>query len=483
MAQMEYADSRARQLHFRGIARVAKQSLRFWQKWSEKESVATNRNESRATEQLNKSRDRRHRRALQIWREIALGPRSWKALKDWRQSMIPVMKRELENQGVPVPMSYTDLVSAYVAIRAHRSFMFNFFLAWHAKVHSKSMRQTVIERNAFLFHKKKLTISTFKKWLTQVRGTKAYLGTPERWAKYVALMRARHFSERSRSTAIMKAWHVRAHNQCILRNRHQFNRHRMMSWSFQGWRTTVLHHRDMKIEAIMRWKRAIQDPKIVAFRAWRMWALRKRTRRMVGLDLDASHEAWRNRFLVENSFGTWQRKLAERENHRADVDLERRQWRLQATKHETQLLSSLYTRDRDRIASIEQELGEVTAQFVASEEEVSRLEEVSTTWKIALHALKMELMRIALVVQRCSTPKPPKRRRFSSEDCSDRLSQDDRYGREAETRLSYMQTSNRVIGKWERRNSDPDLTAELDLVFVKPPLDETVMQLIAIEKT
>jgi hypothetical protein len=46
-----------------------------------------------------------------------------------------------------------------------------------------------------------------------------------------------------------------------------------------------------------------------------------------------------------------------------------------------------------------------------------------------------------------------------------------------------MQTSDRVIGKWERRNSDPDLSPDLDLVFVKPPLDETVVQLIAIEKS
>jgi hypothetical protein len=271
--------------------------------------------------------------------------------------------------------------------------MFNFFLAWHSKVHSKSLRQTVIERNAFIFHKKKLTISSFKKWQARVRKTKAFLTTPERWEKYIALVRARHHAKRSRSTAIMRAWHIYAHDQSILRNRNQFNRRRLISRTFTGWRTTVLHHREMKIEAILRWKRAIQDPKIVALRAWRLWALKKRTSKMVGRDLDQSHEAWRNRFILERAFGTWQRRLAERENYLADVDLERRQWKLQASKHDTQLLSGLYTRDRDRIANIETELGEVTAQFVASEEEVSRLEEISTTWKIALHALKMELLR------------------------------------------------------------------------------------------
>jgi hypothetical protein len=317
----------------------------------------------------------------------------------------------------------------------------------------------------------------------RARKTKSYLTTPERWAKYIALMRARHQTKRARSTAIMQAWHVHAHNQSVLRNKRESNRRRLISRSFDNWRTTVVHHRDLRIEAIRCWKRAIQDPTIVAFRAWRLWALKKRTRRLVGRDLDASHEAWRNRFILESTFGTWQRRLADKENYLADVALERRRWRLQATKHDTQLLSSLYTRDRDRISSIETELGEVTGQFVASEEEVSRLEEVSTTWKIALHALKMELMRIALVVQRCSTPKPPKRRRLSSEDYHDRLANDDRYSRETESRLSHMQTSDRVIGKWERRNSDPDLRPDLDIVFINPPLDETIVQLVAVEKT
>jgi hypothetical protein len=482
MAQMEYADSRAQQLNSKSVARVSKLSLRYWQKWSEKECVVTNRNEAKAHEQLNRSGDRRHRRAIQIWREIALGPRSSKALKEWRQSMIPVMKRELENQGVAVPMSYIDLVSSYVSIRAHRSFLFNFFLAWHAKVHSKSLRQTLIERQAFVFHKKKLTTTTFKKWITRIRNTKAYLVTPERWAQYIALGRAQHQAKRGRTAAIVAAWHVYSHHQSVLRNRRQFNRRRMMSRSFGGWRATVARHRALKLEGILVWKRHIQDPKVVALRSWRLWALKKRTRRMVGLDLDRSHNAWRNRFIVDCSFGLWQRKLAEREKYRADIDLERRHWKLQATKQDTQLLSALYTRDRDRIAAIETELGDVTAQFVGSEEEVSRLEELSTTWKIALHALKMELMRLGLVVQRCSTPDPPRRRRFSSEDSHDRLSQDDRYAEHTQSRLSHMQTSDRVIGKWVRRNSDPDLSHDIGLVDLKPPLDENVVQLIAVEK-
>jgi hypothetical protein len=183
MAQMEYADSRAQQLNFRSISRVSKLALKYWQKWSEKEGVVTNRNETRANDQFSKILSRRSRVLLGAWKDIAMGPRSWKALRDWRQSMIPIMKPELETHTVQIPSSYLELVSAYVGLRSHRSFMFNFFLAWHAKYHSKGLRQTVIERNAIVFCKKRLTVWSFTEWITRVRKTKEYLKTPEKWAK------------------------------------------------------------------------------------------------------------------------------------------------------------------------------------------------------------------------------------------------------------------------------------------------------------
>lgn len=477
MAQMEYADSRAQQLYYRSIARASKLSLRFWQKWAEREAVASNRNESRALEQLGRSREQRQRRFLRLWRDLAMGPRSWKALRDWRQSMIPVMKRELENHAKQIPLAYADLVSAYVAIRTHRSFMFNVFLAWNSKVHSKSLRQTVIERNAFVFYKRTLTGASFRSWITKVRKTKAFLQTPERWAKYVSLMRTRHRAKLARIRVIMARWHRRARNQRVLRQRTTFLRRRRMTTVFGGWRRTVERDRGLKMGAILVWKRMIQDPKIAAVRGWRTWALKRRARKTIRTELDESHTAWQNRRIVDGAFGLWQRRLAGHIGYHVGIELERKRWQLERTKQETQFLSALYARDREKITRIETELIEVTSQFVDREDEVAKLEELCTTWKIALHALKLEFMRLALIVEKCSTARQPKKRRFSNADWSERVSGDDRYGKEARTRLSMMQVSDRVIGKWERRNSDPDLTGDLKTVYMKPPLDEAVIAL------
>jgi hypothetical protein len=79
-------------------------------------------------------------------------------------------------------------------------------------------------------------------------------------------------------------------------------------------------------------------------------------------------------------------------------------------------LSLVYTRDREKITRIENELIDVTSQFVEREDEVSKLEELCTTWKIALHALKLEFVRLALIMEKCSTARQPKKRRFSNED-------------------------------------------------------------------
>jgi hypothetical protein len=45
-----------------------------------------------------------------------------------------------------------------------------------------------------------------------------------------------------------------------------------------------------------------------------------------------------------------------------------------------------------------------------------------------------------------------------------------------------MHTSDRVIGTWKRRNSDPDLMSDTKLMEMKPPLDEMIVQLLSIEK-
>jgi hypothetical protein len=481
VAQMEYADSRGQQLCFRSIARLSKTAVRFWVKWAEKESVHTNRNGQRALEQLNKNCDRRHRRILQTWRDIATGPRSWKALKEWRQSMIPVMKWELESHQQPVPLAYIDLVSAYVAIRARRSFLFNCFLAWHEKFHTKSLKDTVKERNAVVFCKRRLTLWSFKEWSTHVRKTKAFLGTPERWAQYIQLSRTRHQAKMAQVAVIVRKWHQHARNQTVLKERRLFCRRKMLVASFHGWRTTVNQQRNLKLAAIFVWKKKIQNPNLALYRGWRIWAIRKRARHEMAQMLDHSHSTWRERGMLERTFGLWQRKFRELENQRADLTLQRSHWKLQESKQNTGFLSGLYSRDREKIQGIETDLGDVTVRFVGSENEVSVLEELTTTWKIALHAMKMELMRIAIAVQRCATAKPLRRRRLSNEDCRDRLANDDRYAQKTSSRMTLMRTGDRVIGKWIRRNSDPDLNQDLSLVSVKPPLDENIIHLLTLD--
>lgn len=482
IAQMEYADSRAQQINFRSIARISKVALRYWQKWSEREAIITNRNESKATEQWNKSRDKRDHLILQTWRDISIGPRSRKALQAWRESMIPVMKRDLELRRIPVPLEYIDLVAAYVSLRAKRSFLFNVFLAWHTKFHSKSLRQTVVERNAYVFHKKKLQTSTFRFWLNRVRETKEYLKTPEKWEKYIALARARHSAKISQISLIVHKWHDYSRIQGVLRKRTQFAKTKLLQNTFKSWQKTVIRHRELKLKTIITWKQAIQDPKIAVFRKWNMYTIKKKTQRIMKQQMMESNIQWRNRTLLEKSFEKWQKRAADESNFRAALALEKKNWELQATKQRTTLLSTSYAKEREKIASIETELGDVTQKFVSSEEELSRLEEVSTTWKIALHAMKMELMRLSIVVQKCQSPKPIKQRRFSDEDFHDRLKNDDRYNQETRSKMSMMRIGDRVIGKWKRRNSDTDYDEELDMVNLNPPLDENIVQLLQIDK-
>jgi hypothetical protein len=419
---------------------------------------------------------------MMAWKDIAMGPRSWKALRDWRQSMIPIMKHELESRDVPVPNSYIDLVSTYVRLRAHKSFLFNFFLAWHAKYHSKGLRQTVIERNAYIFHKKRLTVWSLRLWLNRVRDTKAYLKTPEKWDKYIHLVRSQHMAEVRRTSVIVNRWHSYARGEALLKKREIQRKEKMLKSTFQGWQVVTIKHREMKMEAVMKWKMYIADPRIAVVRRWRLYALKRRTRKAVYEQLDESHRAWKQRVTMERLFGKWQRRMMEEKNKVRDLDLQRRHWKLQATKHETSLLSSLYAKEREKIAQIETELGDVTTNFVRSEEEVGKLEEISTTWKIALHALKMELLRLGLVIEKCGTAGVKKKRRMSSEDSRDRLNNDDRYGKEARTRLGAMHISDRVVGTWKRRNSDPDLASDEKLMEMKPPLDDIIVQLLSIEK-
>lgn len=281
----------------------------------------------------------------------------------------------------------------------------------------------------------------------------------------------------SRVGKIVKTWHDFARTERILRRKNGENRKKLTTISFRGWRETAVRCRKLKIETIRVWKLAIQDPKVTVFRTWKLWAVKKRMRKTVERQLDESHRTWHDRIAVENAFGKWQKRYAERWNTRADLDLQRKIWSLQSTKQDTTLLSGFYAREREHVQAIENELGDITTQFVASEEEVSRLEELSTTWKIALHAMKMELLRLAVVIQRCSNPQAAKRRRFSDEDCHDRLCDDDRYTQTTNSTLSMMQTSNRVIGKWQRRNSDPDFTPDVNMVDMKPPLDEQTLEL------
>ena len=124
-----------------------------------------------------------------------------------------------------------------------------------------------------------------------------------------------------------------------------------------------------------------------------------------------------------------------------------------------------YVSERDQIAATEHALGEVTTSFAQSEAIVVQLEDVATTWRIALHAMKMELLRLAKSVERCNGASRP--RRPSADEASEILVDDDHYdGKGGKSILSALQISNRVMGRWERRNSDPEISG-LPLVDVR----------------
>ena len=321
-----------------------------------------------------------------------------------------------------------------------------------------------------------------KKWTTRVREIKNFLRTQDKWDKYIQLSRKRHSARKNQICHIMNKWHDYARIQGVLKKQVLFERTKILQRTFRGWRTTVARHRELKLKSIMIWKKTIQDPKVAIFRKWNLYALKKKTQKQMAAQLFESNRQWHNRVLLEKTFSKWQRKAADKNNFNAAHELEKRRWELQSTKQRTTLLSGFYAKERDQIASIETELGEVTQKFIENEEELTNLEEVSTTWKIALHAMKMELMRLSIVVQRCSAPRPRKHRRFSDEDFHDRLKNDDRYGQETRSRLSMMKAGDRIIGKWERRNSDPGFDEDLDMVNLNPPLDENIVQLQSIDK-
>ena len=482
MAQMEYTDSRAQQLSFRSVARTAKVALRYWQKWAEREAVFTNRFESRALENYAKLRDRRYKRMLMEWCDIAMGPRSRKALNAWRQSMIPVMKKQLEMKKLTVPQKYTQLVAAYVALKAQRSFMFNVFMAWHTKYHTKSLKQTIIERNAFIFHKKKLQQWAIRHWAERVKKTQEYLKTPEKWKLYISISRSQHTTRVSYIQKIISKWRNYARIQNILKKRSVLHRKKLAKQSFLEWRKITARNIELKMQSIMIWKKSIQNPKLAVLRAWNLYTIKRKTKKQVKDQVQISNEQWKNRILLEKAFGKWQLKAAEQRHFSKSVELEKQRWQLQKVKQRTTFLSGSYAKEREKIAEIEDSLGEITQQFVSSEEELAKLEETTTTWKIALHAMKMELMRLAIVFQKCSKPKVAKRRRYSDEDYYDRLKNDDRYNQTTRSILSQMKTGDRVISKWERRNSDPDIDINTEIVNLNPPLDDNVIQLLSLDK-
>ena len=140
VAQMEFADSRAQQFRFRGLSKVSKYASKQWLKWAEREAYATNRIETKAAELAQKFTKVRNQNAAIQWKEIATGQRSRKAMAQWRTSMVPKMKQELERMGKEAPAQYIPLVCAYVEMKTQKSFIFNFFIAWHARFHSKSLR-------------------------------------------------------------------------------------------------------------------------------------------------------------------------------------------------------------------------------------------------------------------------------------------------------------------------------------------------------
>jgi len=480
MAQMEYADSRAQQFRFRGLSRISRFSCKFWQKWSERESIITNRMEQKASEFYNRLVERRNKQSLSQWFRIATGPRSRKSMREWRLSMVPKMKQALEKSSKEAPQVYQALVSAYLEMKFEHSFLFNFFIGWHSRVRSKSLRETVGNRNAFLLYKKRIQTWSFKSWLDGVRKTKEFLGTPEKWKRYISLSRSQHKARMSLIRIMVEKWHDYAHSHALLKKRRNTNKKKQTELYFSEWRKTVLKHREMKMQSVQVWKRYIQNPAIAVFRAWKVYSIKKKTRRQVAFQLAESHNEWRSRVLIEIAFGKWQTRFIFTLQQRSSVQLEKRKWDLQRTKQITTQLSSDYSKARDTIVKIEDELSDITKVYIQKEDVISQLEEISTTWRIALHTMKMELLRLSITVDRCSSPRRYKKRRYSDEDHHERLHQDDRYGEETQSRLNVLQLSNRITENWKRRCSDPEIEG-LPLSNVKPPLDENIVQLLSIE--
>lgn len=481
LAQMEFADSRAMQLRFRGISKVSKYASKQWLKWAEREAFAANRIEVKAAEMAQRFAKQRNQNAAIQWREIATGKRSRKAMAQWRTSMVPKMKSELERSGREAPSQYTPLVSAYIEMRAQRSFVFNYFIAWHARVHSKSLRETVGDRNAALLFKKHVMTRTFKFWINNVRQTKNFLGTKEKWSRYIALSRAQHKAHLAVVSELVTGWHSYARNRVIIRKRRATMNHKLSVLSFDFWKKTTDRHREMKLAAVEIWKRHIQDPKIAIFRKWHVYAIRKKTQHEVSTRLLESSIQWNERKLLDTSFAKWQLRYSQNKSNIAAKALEKRKWDLQSTKQATTVLSGQYAKEREKIAAIESNLGDVTSAFIETEDEITKLEEITTTWKIALHAMKMEYIRLATAVQQCSKPFVRRKRRMSGEDAQSRLADDDRYNQGTESRLDQLQISNRVIGKWQRRNSDPEIDPS-NFVDLKPPLEDNIIQLLQVDK-
>ena len=481
VAQMEFADSRAQQFRFRGLSKVSKYASKQWLKWAEREAFLTNRIEAKAAEMAQKFARIQNQNAAIQWKEIATGQRSRKAMAQWRTSMVPKMKQELERTGRDAPQQYIPLVCAYIEMRTERSFLFNFFIAWHARFHSKSLRETVSDRNAALLFKKHVLTRTFKFWLLNVRQTKEFLGTKEKWNRYIALSREQHSAHMSVVRSLVSSWHRYARSRIILRNRRKMLNKRLSKKSFRFWKETTDRHRDMKLRAVEIWKRTIQDPKIAVFRQWHVYAIRKKTQHEMGQKLMDSSLQWYNRKMIEVSFAKWQMRYSLNKNRVAAKALEKRNWDLQATKQATTVLSGQYAKEREKIAAIESNLGDITSQFIKTEDDITKLEEITTTWKIALHAMKMEYIRLATAVEQCATPQSKRRRRMSDEDAHSRLGEDDRYMQGSRTRLSVLQTSDRVVGRWKRRNSDPEIDPD-QYIDLKPPLDDSIIQLLQFDK-
>ena len=481
VAQMEFADSRAQQFRFRGLSKVSKYASKQWLKWAEREAFLTNRIEAKAAEMAQKFSRAQNQNAAIQWKEIATGQRSRKAMAQWRTSMVPKMKQELEKTGRDAPSQYIPLVCAYIEMRTERSFLFNFFIAWHARYHSKSLRETVGDRNAALLFKKHVLTRTFKFWLVNVRQTKEFLGTKEKWDRYIALSRAQHSAHMSVVSGLVISWHKYARSRVIIRNRRKMLNKRLSKKSFRFWKDTTDRHRDMKLRAVEIWKRTIQDPKIAVFRQWHVYAIRKKTQHEMAHMLMDSSVQWHNRKMIEVSFAKWQMRFSMNKNSVAAKALEKKKWELQATKQATTVLSGQYAKEREKIAAIESNLGDITSQFIKTEDDITKLEEITTTWKIALHAMKMEYIRLATAVEQCATPQSKRRRRMSDEDVQTRLGEDDRYMQTARTRLSVLQTSDRVVGKWKRRNSDPEIDPD-QFIELKPPLDDSIIQLLQFDK-